>query len=330
MQPIDFLAHSTYLHLPTKQNCKVILDVADYRVASNSFKLYNPFSKKARLLKWVAKQCFVTFNPIFKGLATKQSVDSRFINYLNSALEEDFKVSVYNATAGDKLVLQLQTQDGIYGYVKFPLNALGIRRILNEQKAIETLSEKALVPTLIAALSFNKVPFIITREVQGVIDTIGISETYAVLHRFKKTKQYHLEAHPRVEQLLRQAEQSKMTSLSKRLELCISASESLYYEVFEHGDFTPWNLVKTKDGLMPFDFEYFEENGLEYLDAIKFVYQQAKLLDGLTGVALKDHILTQIDILESELLLELFLIKEILRQEMDGENFEFELQMLDL
>jgi tRNA A-37 threonylcarbamoyl transferase component Bud32 len=330
MQPIDFLSHSVYLHLPTKQNCKVILDVANHRVASNSFKLYNPFSKKARLLKWAAQKCFVTLNPLFKGLATKQQVDSAFITYLESELGEDFTVSVYNATAGDKLVLQLQTKAGVYGYVKFPLNAIGLERIANERKAIELLSEKGIVQPLIATLSFNNTPFIIINELDGTIEDVSIKDTFDVLHQFKKTKQYALKNHPRTLQLIAQTENSGIIFLNKTLYELMAKSQANYYEVFEHGDFTPWNLVKTKQGLVPFDFEYFVERGLEHLDAIKFIYQLGKLLNGFQGNELQDFVITQIECDESQLLFKIFLIKEILRLENDGENFDFELQMLQL
>ena len=50
-------------------------------------------------------------------------------------------------------------------------------------------------------------------------------------------------------------------------------SEVNYLEVYEHGDFAPWNLMVTEKGIIPFDFEYFEEFGLEYLDEIKYHFQ---------------------------------------------------------
>ena len=36
-----------------------------------------------------------------------------------------------------------------------------------------------------------------------------------------------------------------------------------------HGDFAPWNLITHNNKVTPFDFEYFEETGLEFLDLIQ-------------------------------------------------------------
>ncbi|NQX84862.1 MAG: hypothetical protein HRT67_02980 [Flavobacteriaceae bacterium] len=308
----------------------MILDVTNGGVASNAFKLYNPFSKKARVLKWAAKMCFVNLNPLFKSLAKKHKVDSAFIAYLESELREDFSVSVYKATAKDKLVIQLQTKAGIYGYVKFPINAIGLKRITNEIKAIEMLSERGIVKPAKAILNFKNTSFIIIDELEGTIEDVAFKDTFTVLQGFKKTNQYELKNHPRILQLLAQAKNSEVTLLGGMLKQLIATSQCHYYEVFEHGDFTPWNLIKTKHGVVPFDFEYFVVSGLEYLDAIKFVYQIGKLLKNLQGLELQCFVSAQIPCEEPELLFKIFLIKEILRLENDDENFDFELQMLQL
>jgi hypothetical protein len=99
--------------------------------------------------------------------------------------------------------------------------------------------------------------------------------------------------------------------------------------VYEHGDFTPWNIVKVEEQYTPFDFEHFVEDGLEYLDLIKYYYQVGKLLEGLNGKELITYIAEEIKIEEMRELLQLFLIKEIVRNKEEGEPYNFEVEMIE-
>ena len=95
-----------------------------------------------------------------------------------------------------------------------------------------------------------------------------------------------------------------------RLDKLCSKSKKEYRLVYEHGDFAPWNIVKVKDDYVPFDFEYFVEDGLEYFDLIKYYYQIGNLLEKKTNDELKKYIYSKIKFDEIEIIYELYLIKE--------------------
>ena len=97
-----------------------------------------------------------------------------------------------------------------------------------------------------------------------------------------------------------------------------------YKEVYEHGDFAPWNLIRTAKGTVAFDFEYFEEKGLQYLDDIKFYFQEQRLLEGKRDRDLVDAIRLKVPTEEFDLLFRIFLIKELCRMYEDGDPATFE------
>ena len=48
----NFFSSNQYLFLPTKRNPKVALVIDDVNLIDNAFKLYNPFSKKAKIFSF--------------------------------------------------------------------------------------------------------------------------------------------------------------------------------------------------------------------------------------------------------------------------------------
>jgi len=328
MKDISFFSSSSYIWLPTKNNPKVALCVDDSLLAKNSFKLYNPFSSKAKVFKSVSEFSFTSLNLFFKLLTTKKE-KSEFINYLENLLDQPLIISIYFATAKDKVVLQLQSSDAhIIGYLKYPLNEVGLKHIKNEIKAFEILSNKEIVEPYILKDTYNTKPFLVLKELDGSIDRIEKEFLDCVLNTFEKDSFYKLSQHPRVKELKRQLVDHDMEDYLIRVEQICNGSTTDYKLVYEHGDFTPWNFVKVEENYIPFDFEYFVEDGLEYFDIIKYYYQVGKLLEFKVDEELVSFISDNVNIQEIKELLELFLIKEILRGKEEGEPIEFEVNMI--
>jgi thiamine kinase-like enzyme len=106
------------------------------------------------------------------------------------------------------------------------------------------------------------------------------------------------------------------------------ASTRSYQLVVEHGDFAPWNLIRTKDGkLQVFDFEYFSDQGIEFMDIFNYYYQKGKLLMKLEIEALINYMKDNIRIDAFNEVLKLFLINKILYQvqELSLQSYEREL-----
>ncbi|TMM58202.1 hypothetical protein FEE95_01890 [Maribacter algarum] len=331
MDNTEFLSGGVNLVLPTKNNPKVYLNIENGRSAREAFKLYNPFSKKARLLKTFTKFLSIYFNFFAKIiLPTVRSEKSKFIQELERRLDKEIKSSVYLSTAHDKVVLQLLENGSILGYLKYAISPLGHKRILNEKKATKMLFELDLIPELIDEGSYDKRPYIILQNVEGSIGNLEPSQYQVVLDLFKKQNSFKLVDHPRIHKLRSQLEFLELWELCEILDQAINHSTNQYYEVFEHGDFAPWNLIWVANELMPFDFEYFEEHGLEHLDALKFQFQVNHLLHNKRDKKLLESIRNEVGIPEFNSIFSVFLIKEILMKVEVDEPYGMEMSLLNL
>lgn len=331
MEVNDFYSSNAYIYLPTKKNPKVILSIDNSSISKNSFKLYNPFSKKAILFKRVMNNLYTKFNFFTRFILSEKKNQSEFINYLEKKLHLKLTVSVYFATLKDKVVLQLQDKNAkIIGYLKFPLNDIGLKHIQNEINAVEILSKKDIVKSAILVDEYKSNPFIVLKELDGNIGIVERTDLNTILNRLNRNQMYLLENHPRVIELEERLSKYNFDKYIEILKNIKKMSTFEYQLVYEHGDFTPWNIVQTNNKFVAFDYEYFVEDGLEYLDLIKYYYQVGKLLNSLNNTALISFIKEKIKINEIELFLKIFLIKEILKNEEENEAFLFEENLLQL
>lgn len=330
MKDISFFSEDTYLYVPSSKNPKVILAVGKSSLAKLSFKIYNPFSAKAKIFKKIVWFLAVNFNKILNKVAKVQvHKNSEFINFLNQQFDKKFTSSIYNATLQDKVVIQLQSDDKVFGYVKFPLNEIGKLNVKNEIKAIEILSKKGVIDIEMQSFEFKKTPFFVLPELEGNIDTISDEAVLNILEPFKKEASLELSKHKRVLEIKDFLIKNKLNNELSILEKTLEKSKEKYLEAFEHGDFAPWNIVKTKQGFTAFDFEYFVENGLEYLDIIKYHFQVARLLKSKTKEDLFKYISQKINAKEITELLTVFLLKEIMVAVNQQKKYDFESEMLN-
>ena len=242
------------------------------------------------------------------------------VSYLEKLLENDLHVSLYYATARDKIVMQLQTQNTqVVGYVKYPLNEYGVQRISNEIKAIEILSSKNILKSYMLKDSYENRPFVILYELNGIIDIVADDVIKTLAQKLQREKSYRLENHPRILSLKESLYSLNMFNELSALKMICKNSLAEYALVYEHGDFAPWNIVKVGDEYIPFDFEYFVEDGLEYFDLIKYYYQIGSLLESKNGDTLKNYVCSKIDMSEIAYIYDLYLIKEELLNNLESE-----------
>lgn len=326
MDATKFLSSGKFLILPSKYQPKVYLAFDKKRLLDNAFKLYNPFSNKAKIYKsfivFATKHFKILCSIFLPIVKVKQS---EFSKYLNSTLNKQLTISLYISTEPDKLVLQLQDeQSRIYGYLKYPTTEIGKQRILNEKYAISILSNLSIVPELLYFGSYQETPFIILNNIDGVIKRLTDDSYKKVLKSFHKEKKYNLCDHPRVMDLQDQLKLIGLNVYHEKLKRVIQNSNAMYKEVYEHGDFTPWNLIQMEEDCIPFDFEYFKEKGLEYLDEIKYHFQINHLLHGKTGYQLINTIASKVDIKDFVTIFQIFLIKEIINKHETSKPYGFE------
>jgi len=331
MDATNFFSANNYVFLPTVNNPRVALVIDDVDAVKNAFKLYNPFSSKAKLLKKVSVMAFSHFNAVSKKVWNVQEKEkSDFVAYLEKKLGKSLVVSLYFATINDKVVLQLQTTTAeIVGYVKYPLNEIGLRHLENEKKALEILSDKKIISPYLLADTFEGKPFLLLSNLEGDIGMVDKSTLHKIFLPFKRDGGYELLDHPRVVVLKQNLETNGLSKYLPLVEKVCQSSTVKYALTYEHGDFTPWNIVKVADTYIPFDFEHFVEDGLEYFDLIKYYYQVGKLLEKKKEEELIDYISEQIEAIELKALLTLFLLKEIVRNVEENEPYDFEVELLE-
>lgn len=310
----DFLYHSdtTYLFLPSRSNPKVALAIGSKKLIAHSFRLYNPFSRKAQLLKSFAFAFCNTFSA-FPG-ACRKSGKSEFIVHLEKVTGKTLISSIYFSTDKDKHVIQLQTPEGqMLGYVKISSSDKGKERILNELEAVRILSGKGISTIeLIDSGSFEDKVYIFFKEIEGIPAYLQTAELEEILNKFKKEEQYTLAEHPRVKTLLKQITDFHMDDLAKAFEKACLACPGKFYTAYEHGDFAPWNIMKNKNGKTElFDLEYFYSDGMEFLDLIKYHYQIGALLKRKSGKDLAGYIFSNVKHPYAKQLFLTFLLKEI-------------------
>lgn len=329
MNQSSFFSSNSYIFLPSKNNPKVALSIDNTKFSKNAFKLYNPFSSKAKTFKSVAEFCFTNLNSIFKPLVSAKKEQSEFISYLESELREQLVVSLYFATIKDKIVLQLQSKEAkVIGYLKYPLNNIGLKHIQNEINAFELLSSVNIIDSYLMSKNYNAKPFLLLKELDGIIDRVDRNNIDKILKNFERKELYKLIDHPRVLDIKHSLQNTNFKKYINKIETICKNSSIEYKLVYEHGDFTPWNIIKVEEKFIPFDFEYFVEDGLEYFDLIKYYYQIGKLLESKNGKELVNYISQNIDINGIKELLVLFLIKEIVRNQEENESIEFEKNIL--
>lgn len=331
MNDIEFASAEVVVVLPSKKNPKVYLAIDSAEVAKLSFQLYNPFSTLGRLLKRVIEVLAIRLNGISKLiLPTLEVRKSAFITYLEDELNTPLISSVYVATAKDKVVLQLIVNNKIFGYLKFPISSIGISRINTEKEGIQILSGLGVVPKILYTKVYKNTPFIILRNLEGTIGDVSAEEYKSVILQFKKSECYTLQEHPRVISVLGYLKKYDLNDLIVRFNEVAKNSESTFLEVYEHGDFAPWNLIRTAEGLQAFDFEYFVEVGLEFMDEIKYHFQIAHHLKGLSGKPLLDAVIDSVNSEKIKLLLHFYLLKEIMLKTEEGISVNLEMQLLEL
>ncbi|MDA7742036.1 hypothetical protein N8865_00295 [Francisellaceae bacterium] len=332
MNATDFLSSNRYFYLPTKRNPKVVLSVDSRKLSKNAFELYNPFSFKAKLLRFAAAFCFHYINGLSKNITgSKQARKSDFIAYLETLLNQPLVSSVYLATEKDKVVLQLQAADfKVVGYLKYPLNYIGGERLQNEQKAIEILSQRNVIEKYILCDEYHGDQFILLKALEGKIGQVSRQELDNLLLKFNRGMSYRLINHPRIIQLKSNLAGVGMESYAAMLESVCQSSTLEYLQVYEHGDFTPWNIMKVEGQYIPFDLEYFIEDGLEFLDLIKYYYQVGRLLKKKKEKSLISYLYKNLKIPEVKYLLQIFLIKEILLKDSNKIAYDFEVNILNV
>lgn len=319
MKNIEFFSKNKYIVLPSKSNPRVYLAVDNKVLKINSFQLYNPFSVKGKVLKKIA-YIFPYFNIVKRN-------KTGFVLFLEDLFNTDFVVSQYISTDKNTIILQLQSEiQGIY-YLKFGLNSVGNMKVSNEIKALKLLSNISKA-NLIKEGSYQKNLFLITKQIIGRMSILNNIQIKLILEQMDREKKFVFLDHPRVKKIHDNLlELDNKNYLKLFLKIKINDKVKL---VYEHGDFTPWNIIQDADDYILFDFENFVEEGIELFDYIRYNLQVERLIYSKTNKILIESVLKSLDVTFQKELLTLYLLKEVINRVSENSSIEFEDNLLNI
>lgn len=329
-----FFSDGRYISLPFFKK-RVDINVNNSESIKIGLKLYNPYSKKGEIIKSVYSKLILSIPFLTKLLSRSQNKGS-FISYLEEkVLKQEVISSIYYPTIPDKLVLQLSSKTGvIIGYLKIGINDQGNQNIKNETKGIQIMISKQLLLSdyLIYSGNYESHDFLLVKNIDGeTLRSIKAEELDIILESLKTEKTYLLNEHPGFRALIEKCNSLNQTQFVDILDKIGDQSIEKYSLVYQHGDLALWNMFKGHDGKIHlFDFEYFSNEGIEYIDLFNFHYQAAKLLMKKSENELISDMRRKIKIKEFDKLFVVFLVHRIILMLEENSDVKFETQLLNL
>jgi hypothetical protein len=328
----DFFSQGRYINLPFPKK-RVSLFVDNGKFFDTTSKLYQPFSRKAIYFK---KGCLFLFkfSPRILKLVSIKHEKGEFIKFIEKQLSKELISSIYYPTIPDKLVLQLLSKEGsIYGYAKIGINKKGNAKIVNERNAIALLYGNIKLIDSNYLIDYGKYyshEYIIVKELIGTSTHLDENEIHNVLEKLINKEGVTFKTHSGFNNLLDETSFLCLKKLTVVLKKISNNSKEKYGLVYEHGDFVPWNIIRDEKGKIKlFDFEYFLENGIQYMDEFNYHYQTGKLLKKLNTEELILYLKEKIDIEEFYMVFGVFLIRKIVQKTKEGSNSLQELNVLN-
>lgn len=264
-----------------------LVDLRATTAAKRIWASWIPYSRKARvawfLLRWALKLRVARFVP---GVSVIQVPAAEFGPWLANIPELANAAPVVfigKPSVTRKLTVFLANdRGGIAAVAKLPIEPEAIDSIRNEEQALRELS--GVVPGIPTVLRTSIPPGVCVEAwVEG--KSVGrrlTSEHVTLLLQFPRTgRGISLE---RSLDALKDDLKSENRSIADRIPSFGTRSGELP-SLWEHGDFVPWNLKRSADGvLIPFDWEYSSPEGLPLLDLLHFFYRQEYLFRDMGNV----------------------------------------------
>ncbi len=262
----------------------------DVRAAAAAGQIWNswiPYSRKSRvawfLLRWALKLRLARFLP---GVSLIQIPAIGFGPWLAGIPELANAAPVVfigKPSVTRKLTVFLADErGGIAAVAKLPLVSQAIDSIRNEEHALRNLN--GIVPGIPAVLRASFPPGVCVESwVEGKNVGRGFaSEHLSLLLRLPRTGRAI--SMQRAFAALKESLKPETRAIADRIPVPGSCSREIP-SVWEHGDFTPWNLKRSAEGiLIPLDWEYSSPEGLPLLDLCHFFYRQEYLFRDIGNV----------------------------------------------
>jgi hypothetical protein len=212
------------------------------------------------------------------GVRTARSDRWRLGEFIQETLPQAVSASVLVGTPGpaQKITAQLRDEMGrIVGYLKYAEKGAARERLHKEHLMLSNIPE-GLGPEALKYGVLGDGSALLTTPILGsqlpatlppAEGVVGFSMTFAV------SPPVPVEAHPWVCE-------TRGGEGGRHLDACFEALAGRRWPVVaQHGDFAPWNLLRTSEGaIRAFDWEYGTLKGFPYLDLIFYFLQTSALM----------------------------------------------------
>ncbi len=263
--------------------------------------LYNASGWKAKLYRSLSQLCFRlgAASVLYSGTFYLQSKSEVvFFQNLQDLDYEGFAIFTGTVSTTRKAIVALSRQGETNYFVKLPI-AVGARQLLNnEQKSLKAVAKLSLkkmsvpqVHTLLCGIAQeNSQPidawnstYWQRKHAKALDELYEHSNRRVRMEEIAVMEKIELE----LEQLIADLNSMPPSSLSKKMNLLMISQlrvwrklpKSQYLPVAQsHGDFTPWNMYLSKEGLYLYDWELAQSEMPLLFDAFHFIFQTGILI----------------------------------------------------
>ena len=273
---VYFFAPGTrVLALPSWRNARLYLPAGRPLQRWEQSSLYPASRRGARLFRFLLRLGAAA------GLAqsrTNRSSDWPLEEFVRDALPRLASTIVLVGTPGpgQQITVQLRNEEGlVLCYLKYATKGVACRRLRQEWMALTSLPT-GVGPTGIKIGPLGRGEALLQASVPGKLLRASLpppADLTTLLDSFVVSQPLRLEAHPCVRRMCDRG---------------MPGSDDAWFGVLEgrrwpvvvqHGDFAPWNLIRTPDGaLRAIDWEYCVLESFPYLDLSYYLLQTSALI----------------------------------------------------
>lgn len=260
------------LYFPWKRKPKLILSLGSYEEFVLGLSMYQPSSLQGKFIKYI----FFLLYPFLKFF--KGSLDDEKLQILTD-FQDVVVQSFYFSTDQQKYVMLAKCErTGARLIIKVSNTPLGISRLKRELSGYHLFRSLNLTHFKLHTSHSANNKFSLT-YMHEIFD-FNIQNTNYVCNLVSQLRRglyLSPSTHPRIQNIFLKIKKNLYEELLDKLYESITLSNSEYEICYEHGDLAPWNCYDINGEHGVFDFEYFEEDGIEGFDLLRYAYSIALL-----------------------------------------------------
>jgi hypothetical protein len=232
---------------------------------------YPAFKRVAKLYRLALR---VKASSPFRDVIRRDNGSWLLGEFVRDLLPEARTSTVLVGTPGptQKLTIQLWGERSVIGYVKYAEKPSARSHLANEHTLLCALPEGS-GPTILKYAPFLSGEALLLKPVIGRAfpATLPPPDVTLLLGNLYKSATFEASEHPWLNTVA-------LTADHPLDSLIAALSDRLWPSVYLHGDFAPWNLFMSPNGMRIIDWEYGQLEGFPYIDYCFYILQTGVLI----------------------------------------------------